>query len=497
VRRTSAIGVAWLLLALPIWFALFTHAHAHIVVASHDAVVTPTLDHYARVTMGPYLPDLRKRTESQIGVRVDLGKTTATSERDLIERYALIANHPDAEIRQVSGQVRNQALETAFQAGVLAGLGVGAWFLLGATRRTELLRPTRKRAAIAGVTVGVVLLAVLTPWRSATDRVQPTTWIPLPQAIPEVSVPPELADVEVQGGLLTQGTRRLVASAFQGFDEGKVFYSKLADAAPAAAAQLRKPEDGQTVALLVSDRHDNIGMDAVARAIGDGIDANAIIDAGDDTSTGEPWEAFSLDSLDDAFGDYEHRLTVAGNHDNGNFVSEYLEKRGWTHLDSTATTQFGVRFFGVDDPRSSGLGIWKDEKGLSFAEVESRIADDLCERDERGERVGTLLVHSAALGRTALARGCVDLVLAGHLHVQVGPDRVVGSNQKVGYSYTNGTTGGAAYAVAVGSKLRREAELTVVTYEDGRPVGIQPVRINTRGQFLVDAYIALDLGSTP
>ena len=98
-----------------------------------------------------------------------------------------------------------------------------------------------------------------------------------------------------------------------------------------------------------------------------------------------------------------------------------------------------------------------------------------------------------AKDRTALDRGCTDLVVAGHVHVQLGPDRVVGSNGKAGYTYTNGTTGGAAFAVAAVGKLRREAEFTFVTYADGRPVGIQPVRVSTTGQFTVEPYILLNL----
>ena len=75
--------------------------------------------------------------------------------------------------------------------------------------------------------------------------------------------------------------------------------------------------------LLVSDRHDNIGMDAVARAVADRAGAEAVFDAGDDTSTGSTWEAFSLDSLDAAFDDDPYddaRWAVTGNHDNGPFV---------------------------------------------------------------------------------------------------------------------------------------------------------------------------------
>jgi len=494
LRRLGVVAV-WLLFAVPTWFGLFLTSHDPMVIASHDAVVTPTFDHYSRITMGPYLPDLRRRTESQVGVRIELGKTTAVNERDLIERYALLGTHPDAEIELVAEKVREQAVDAAFRAAVLAAVPVGLWLLVGPARRRDLARPTRLTVLVALGTAGAVALAVLLPWRPGSERVQTTDWIPLAEALPEVAIPEELSGVEVQGGLVTQGTRRIVSSVFQGFSEGKEFYQRLEERAPEAAAGLRRPLLGESVAVLVSDRHDNIGMDAVVRAVADEVGATAILDAGDDTSTGEPWEAFSLDSLDDAFADYPEKVTVAGNHDEGDFVSAYLKRRGWSHPAGTTSDVFGGSLMGADDPRSSGLGIWKDEKSLTFAEVESRIADDLCARDARGDRVVTLLVHDRNLGRTALREGCVDLVLSGHTHVQIGPDRVAGENGAVGYSYTNGTTGGAAFALAVGSRLRREAQFSFVTYAQGRPVGVQPVRISTRGIFMVDDYVPLRYGA--
>ncbi len=105
-----------------------------------------------------------------------------------------------------------------------------------------------------------------------------------------------------------------------------------------------------------------------------------------------------------------------------------------------------------------------------------------------GSHPSTLLVHEASMGAEALQRGCVDLVLGGHLHTQVGPDRVTGANGHVGVSFTNGTTGGAAYAVAVGSKLCRDAEATLVTYRAGQPIGLQPVSIDTTGAITVHPY---------
>jgi len=297
----------------------------------------------------------------------------------------------------------------------------------------------------------------------------------------------------VRGDVTTSQTRRLVESAIGTFQDGQTFYRDAAEAA--ADLDLRQPEDDETVVLLVSDRHDNIGMDRVARAVGDAAGADAVFNAGDDTSTGSTWEAFSLDSLDAAFDDgpyADSKWAVTGNHDHGSFVGDYLADHGWTMLDGEAVDgPAGTRLLGVGDPRSSGLGSWRDESGLSFDEVADRLADAACEADEDGERITTILVHDANMGDAALERGCTDLVVGGHLHVQSGPTVVTGENGAVGYSYTTGTTGGAAYAIAVGAAIRRPAGITVLTYSDGHPVGVQPVTLDTTGVFTVGDYVEL------
>jgi hypothetical protein len=151
-----------------------------------------------------------------------------------------------------------------------------------------------------------------------------------------------------------------------------------------------------------------------------------------------------------------------------------------------------MRLLGVADPRSSGLGSWRDETGLSFGEVADRLADAACKADEDGDRITTILVHDANMGDPALERGCTDLVVGGHLHVQSGPTQVIGENGAVGYSYTTGTTGGAAYAVAVGAAIRRPAGISLLTYRDGHPVGVQAVTLDTTGNFTVGDYVELD-----
>ena len=494
MRRILGLTAAWVLLAVPIWAALFVRSEAAMVVAGHDAVVRPTFDHHVRLETGPYLPDFRMPSDSTVGVRITMGKTEVQSTDELIQRYALIAAHTDVEARAVTREVKRLALDAAVRAGVLALVPLLVWELIGIRRRTELRTPSRTGVAVTASFLVLAAFSTWQPWRPTLPRVSAGGWVSLPDALPGVSVPADLRRVEVQNEVFTQSTKGLVADLFGYYDRSKAFYQDLVAKVPAAATALHAPTEGQTVALLISDRHDNIDMDRVLRAFADEAGATAVIDAGDDTSAGQSWESFSLESLDDALRGVDDRVVVSGNHDHGAFVSGYLARHGWTHLDHTAAEKFGVRFFGVDDPRASGLGAFIPVKGPTFAEETATLADEVCALDAQGDRVATLVVHDARMARGALERGCTDLVVAGHVHVQVGPERVVGENGKAGYTYTNGTTGGAAFAVAAVGKLRREAEFTFVTYQAGRPVGLQPVRVSTRGEFSVDPYVGLDLG---
>ena len=48
--------------------------------------------------------------------------------------------------------------------------------------------------------------------------------------------------------------------------------------------------------------------------------------------------------------------------------------------------------------------------------------------------------------------------------------------------------GGAAYAIAIGSKPRRDATVSLVTYRDGRPVGLQWVTLSPLGDLSVSRW---------
>lgn len=481
------LAAVCLTVAISSGLAFFLGDSRTVVVASHDAVVTPTFDGYVALRTGPLLPDVRQDIGGPIGVDLLLGKTQTDSVEELFARYAFIASEPDAQIAKVTDAVRDMALSAALRGAALGLVPLATWWLLGPHRRGQLFRGVRTRKGVLG---GVVLLSVplllWQPWSSAEDtQEEQGEWEPIDSFMAGIPVPSEAASLEIRNSATTMQTQRLIQSAVDTYEKSTEFYDRAAEAA--GELEVREPAEDETVALVVSDRHDNIGMDRVARAIGDRGGATVVLDAGDDTSTGQPWEAFSLDSLDRAFNDLD-RFAVAGNHDHGTFVARYLDDLGWTMLDgSPVGAPWGGVLLGVDDPRSSGLGNWRDESGLSFTEVGDRLADAACE----GDRISTLLVHDANLGRESLARGCVDLVIGGHTHVQDGPTLVTGPEGEAGYRFTNGTTGGAAYAIAIGSKPRRDADVSLVTYRDGRPVGTQWVRLRTDGVFVVGEYVEL------
>jgi hypothetical protein len=480
------LAVLSTLLGLAVAASLFLGSSRTVVLVGHDTVVRPTLARDAVIQTGPLLPDFRFRDIGPVGVTLTLGKTEVGSIDELVERYAYIAGDPTAQVDKVQGVVVDMALDAALRGLAVGLLPVAVFLLLGPHRRGQLFRGARTRQGVLALALLLSLpLLVWQPWDEPEEtQEQQGTWVRLEDFVgSEVTLPEEVRAIEVRTGPVTTESKRLVLSAIDTYDKSKAFYSTAAEGA--ADLGFRKPQDGETVALLVSDRHDNIGMDRVARAIGEAAGATVVLDAGDDTSTGQPWEAFSLDSLAGAFDDWD-RFGVAGNHDHGPFVSTYLADLGWTMLDGEAVdAPWGGTLLGVDDPRSSGLGSWRDESGLSFDEVGSRIADAACAAMEDGERVSTVLVHDANLGDEALSRGCVDLVLGGHTHVQAGPDAVEGADAATGYTWTNGTTGGAAYANALGSKPRRDADVSLVTYADGRPVGLQWVRLRTNGTWQV------------
>jgi hypothetical protein len=119
-RRLTAgvlLVISGAVLGLVVAGLLFLNGSRTVVVASHDAVVQPTLSRDAVVQTGPLLPDLRVRDVGPVGVTITLGKTEVDSVRELVERYAFIAAEPDAQVAKVRG--------AGGACAAVAALGVG------------------------------------------------------------------------------------------------------------------------------------------------------------------------------------------------------------------------------------------------------------------------------------------------------------------------------------------------------------------------------------
>lgn len=505
VLRVLALLVVFFTVALATAFSSFRVESRDMVIGAHSATVRPTFDGYATIDFGPLLPRLRLAIDQpgDLGIDITVRDTVLATGgfEELISRDALIASQPQGEIARVRGTLRAMAYDAALRgagAGLLGALAVvGVWMLVGPTRRVHLgevaARRVRERqvrpllvAAGTALAVGAGAVAVMVPSTRGSERLE-ESWVTLDELIPQIPLEGPLAQVEVQRGAATQGGVALVESAISTYNQSVEFYGAMHERVPEVAEEFRRPEAGDTVALLIADRHDNIGMDPVLRSIADAAGVDLLVNAGDDTSSGGSWEAFSVNSLADSFEGIPV-VAVAGNHDSETVVEGYRDA-GFTVLDGEPVDVEGIRFLGDHDPRSSGLTATTSDGEETVEEVARRLADVACE--DGG--VSTVLVHSPATGLAAAESGCVDLVVNGHVHRQIGPTTFIAEDGRPTTTYSNGTTGGAAFAFALGSALRREAQVTLLTFRDGVPVGIQPLPIATDGTITVREYLELPL----
>jgi hypothetical protein len=79
LTRAAAYTAGWAVIAVPVAVYGFLHDTRTTVVASHDATVSPTLDGWATVNLGAYLPNVRYPTHRTFGVEITLGKTNLDS----------------------------------------------------------------------------------------------------------------------------------------------------------------------------------------------------------------------------------------------------------------------------------------------------------------------------------------------------------------------------------------------------------------------------------
>ena len=361
--QAIALLVVAVVVGAPVALSTFVHSERHIVIGAHEATIVPVLDGYVTLDFGSLLPQVRLPADAVAGIGVDisLGNADVKGLDQLVARDAIIASQPEGEIAAVRSEVRDMleaALLRGVGVGVLAAVGVVlTWLAVGAERRGMLRRASRRPSrsqALVAVFIGVVVLgsAILIALPEQGQGRPAPSWVPLVQAFPDVPDDPVLDQLEIVNGSATEGSKALVQGALETYHDSVVFYGALA--LRATTAKVRQPTSGETTALVVTDRHDNIGMDPVAHAIAVRARAELLIDLGDDTSNGASWETFSINSLAREFRGFRI-VSVAGNHDQGSTVTEAMKDRGFTVLDGRPVVVAGIRFLGASDPRSSGF----------------------------------------------------------------------------------------------------------------------------------------------
>ncbi|MEU4193780.1 metallophosphoesterase [Kribbella sp. NPDC026611] len=497
----AGLGLIFVVTSVVVGLLGFVNDSERVTIGAHAATMSPTFDGHATLDLGAVLPRLRipANTPGGIGVNIDVQETDASSLTELLTRDTLIASQPDGEIGRIKQVIQEMAVDNA-----VAGAGTGLlvvvvvatlWTALGTRRRQELWhlvhrheRRFEHRSIVILVAMLITIASIFGPGRMRPAEVPPTQWQPLFKLLPELSFDDRLKQVEVASGFSATGGVGIIRTLVETYKKSTQLYGQLKDRVADVAPEIHQPSEQETVAILVSDRHDNIGIDGFAAAVGKAGKAKVLIDAGDDTSSGESWEAFSINSLKQHFKDLKV-VAVAGNHDAGGHVEEFMRKAGFTVLDSKPVEVAGIRFFGDSDPTKTGLGSADSPGDETIDHQSKRLADIACDQPE-DKRIATMVVHDPSSYAESAERGCATLLVSGHLHRQVGPETRVVEERPV-TTYTNGTTGGAAYAFALGYTLRKPGEVTLITYQKGKPVGLQPVTAGPGGDVTVGAYTPL------
>ena len=496
-----ALVVLWAVVSAGVGLLGFVNDSERVTIGAHAAEVSPTFDGHATLDLGAVLPRLRLKTDlpAGLGLNVDVQETDADNLTDLLNRDALIASQPDGEIAKIQQVIQEMAVDNAV-AGAGSGLLVAvvvatSWAMVGPRRRRELFvalhsseRRVQHRAFVVLVAMLITIASIFGPGRMRAPEIEPTTWKPLASLLPEVSFDQRLKDVEVAAGFNTTGGVGVIRTAVQTYERSTQFYGKVLDKVDMVGGRIHQAAEGETVALMVSDRHDNIGMDPIAAEIGKVAGAKVLIDAGDDSSSGQSWEGFTINSLAQHFKDFKV-VAVAGNHDAGGYIESEMRKNKFTVLDSKPVEVEGIRFLGDSDPTRTGLGSADTPGDETTAQQSARLADVACDQPA-DKPISTMVVHDPASFQDTASRGCANLLLSGHLHRQIGPDSKIIEGRSV-TTFTNGTTGGAAYAFALGYTLRRPGEVTLVTYVKGLPVGLQTVTVELTGDITVGTYRSL------
>ncbi len=366
-RRLLVLTGVWLVVAAPAASSLFATGSRDTVVAGHDAVVRPTFDGYATVDLGPYIPRFRLPSGGWLGADIDLGATELQSYDALIERYAFIASQPEGQITKVQASDQRPGLgqrgprradrpgrPRSGAAGRLAALEAARASVDGTTRSREPASRSWSWAASS---------------RScATTRCpasSPATGSRCRTRCPTSTSPAEAAILEIEAGLLTSGSQRLVESALSTYRKSLDFYRALVE--EAAALTERAPSaGGRRGRRPAGQRPARQHRDGPRRARGRRRPA-----ARRSCSTRATTRRRAARGRRSAWSPSTRRSPTSTTGTRWPATTTTETSSATTSLTSGSpcsparwsTGPEDIRLLGASDVRSSGLGSWRDERG--------------------------------------------------------------------------------------------------------------------------------------
>ncbi|MEO6513766.1 MAG: metallophosphoesterase [Candidatus Saccharimonadales bacterium] len=463
-------------------------------IGPHRAEMQVNFDGHATLDMGP-AGALRMPLDTPLGIgfNAEVKETSATG-KQLLDQYIELLQHPDGEVAYLQ-----DAVTSAIEKNVVGGIMGGEALVFAAAAGIGFYRRNKEQFAMGkrGKTLGAVIaLGAATGASTAalndTVSYTPDAWESLASSVPRDDIklfPKEIQTVEIRGSGLKAGITAGWPLVKEKFITSKTYYESMLQAFEDQSYRIPKKENEEIRILVVSDRHDNVSMDALIKSAIQVAKPDILIDAGDDTSSGEAAESFSINSLLDATKSVKNRLVVLGNHDSS-YTNKQLVKGGFTSLDSEKpVTVAGIRFIGGADPRHSDLGMAIRHGEQTIPELGTILADAACS-DEAG--IDIAVTHDPRALDEVAARGCVDMTISGHMHAQFGPELQNNADGTAVYRFTNGTTGGAQEAIAIGP-LSNPADITILSYKIGPdkqayPYGWQQLRFNQNGSVNVKDF---------
>ena len=218
--------------------------------------------------MGRSCPTSGPPSDGPVGVElVRWARPTATTTAELAQRYAAIAGHPEAEEARVDGAVAATRPDAALRrrsASAWCRSAVAAGRTAPSRRAASALAPAAAPVAAGARRGAGRSRSGAQPWdgRRGDQEADARSWLPLGTA----SADGPAAARRPHGWQIQGGLRRPPApagcSAACSTPTTAARSSTARRSRPAADTdELHQPGEDETVAVLVSDRHDNIGMD--------------------------------------------------------------------------------------------------------------------------------------------------------------------------------------------------------------------------------------------